>query len=444
MAYVPGCRYDLFISYDSVNNREGWIQQFEHAVGAELADLLGRQFDPKESIFFDNRELRIGSFPDQLSAAARDSAMLIPVLSPGYLDSTWCDRERTEFFSRLPHGAAPKDCLAPILFRPLDETELPTLFREAQRVSFLPDGNESPFPPGSPEFVTRVGQFAGQLKKALQGIRLKCKPVFVGKPGVADRSRNLRAQCCRELERRDFRTIPPMIVLGDPQLVLARLQEASLALHFLGGTDEVTRRAIEESPRACKGPTILYQPFGADLTPDEEYWLRVFEDEVQSDPGQYQRLAGKNDQELLALIDEQITQSPTTSTGDRPQFEVALVCEEVDLERVRQLRNDLCTRGAIEASYPQFLGTRLKAMDCLRKLQAFLKSGENLVFYHGLAERESLQSKWRIAQQYRPMSALHWYSADPDLEGKRQRYPDDLWNIDQVIRLVRRAHGAGQ
>src|ERR1044071_5377804 len=101
MAYVPGCRHDLFVSYASENNRDGWVTQFVQALGRELSELLGvRQFNPKESIFFDQRSLEIAqSFPDELAAAARDSAIFLPIFSPGYLTSPWCNRERIEFFS---------------------------------------------------------------------------------------------------------------------------------------------------------------------------------------------------------------------------------------------------------------------------------------------------------------------------------------------------------
>jgi hypothetical protein len=52
MAYVPGCRYDLFISYASENNRDGWVEQFERGLGEELVDLLGRQFSPSGTASF--------------------------------------------------------------------------------------------------------------------------------------------------------------------------------------------------------------------------------------------------------------------------------------------------------------------------------------------------------------------------------------------------------
>src|SRR5467141_1842991 len=72
MAYVPGCSYDLFVSYATENNRDGWVEQFEKMLGRELGELLGPQFSPRGSIFFDRRELEVAqSFPEQLVGAAR-------------------------------------------------------------------------------------------------------------------------------------------------------------------------------------------------------------------------------------------------------------------------------------------------------------------------------------------------------------------------------------
>jgi|SRR5947209_7354892 len=261
MAYVPGCRYDLFISYAVSNNRDGWIEQFEKALGEEMADLLGRQFNPKESIFFDKRELEIGqSFPDQLAAAARESAILIPVLSPGYLTSWWCNNERIEFFSKLPDGATPESCLTPILLRPIDGIGLPTLYRHAQLISFLSPDGQTPLVSGSPEWVVQVRRFAGQLKNALQRLRRGFKPIFLGKTAAAERLQNLRTAYCSELERRHFRTVPESLqVFDDVEAVRTNLQEAGLAVHFLGGADPAALEAIELSAELCAGPTILYQ-----------------------------------------------------------------------------------------------------------------------------------------------------------------------------------------
>jgi len=139
MPYVPGYSHDLFISYARENNRDGWIDQFVLALGRELSDLLGiRQFNPKDSIFFDSRSIEIAqSFPDELAAGARGSAIFLPIISPGYLLSPWCNRERMSFLAQMPPGADAVSQLAPILIRPVDESGLDPLHRRAQRISFL-------------------------------------------------------------------------------------------------------------------------------------------------------------------------------------------------------------------------------------------------------------------------------------------------------------------
>ncbi len=444
MAYVPGCRYDLFISYARADNRDGWVEQFQNALGLELNQLLGRQFDPKESVYFDTQKLEVAqSFPAELAAAARDSAILITVLSPNYLTSTWCDRESTEFFSRLPEGAARENCLAPILIRPIDEDGLDVLFRRAERISFLSSDAQTPFPPGAPEWTAGVRKLAGQLKNALQRLRRGCKPIFIGKAAPTDRLQKLRASCCAELEKRHFRTVPESLqTFNDRDAVRGTLEQAGLGVHFLGGADAIALEAMEISAEVCSGPTILYQPSGAALSPDESLWVPEFEKDLPSTPGRYQRLAGKNDQDLLGLINDQITRARPSSETDVARLQLALVCEQLDLAGARQLTDEIRARRAIEVDFPSFLGSGLKAMDRVRKWQDFLSRGRALIFYQGLEQRERLESKWLKAEQDNRGAVRCWFLAQPDLEGKRQKNPDALWEIDQVISLVEQIRSA--
>ena len=445
MAYVPGCRHDLFISYASENNREGWVEQFANALGQELGDLLGRQFVPKDSVYLDKRELEVAqSFPDRLTAAARDSAILVPILSPGYLTSEWCNRERTEFFSKLPYGAGPADCLAPILIRPVDKAGLDKVYRDAERLSFLSADGQTPFAVGSPEWVMQYRKLAGQLKNALRNLRRKCRPVFLGKAAETERSQNLRAWCRTELERRCFRTAPvSLLALDDSEDVRAAVQEAGLAVHFLGGADTSAMEAIETSVEVCTGPTILYQPFRADLSADERIWLDDFERRLKAPPGRYQRLAGKNDQELLALADEQITRFREEAGVAQARVDLTLVCDEADLSGVRQLKDDITGKSPFALEFPDFLGAPLKAMERLRKWQDYLSRGEALLFYDGAAERNRLEPIWLKAQESRPGAKRSWFLAPPDLEDKLRKQPDALSTVGQVIGFVeevRRAH----
>jgi TIR domain len=440
MPYVPGCRYDLFISYARENNREGWVDQFQKALSDELGELLGRQFSPKDSIYFDTSKLEVAhSFPVELAAAARDSAILVPILSPSYLTSNWCNRERTAFFSKLTDGAQPPDCLAPILLRPIDESGLDALYRNAQRISFLSADGQTPLPAGSPEWTGLLRKLAGQLKNALQTLRRKCKPVFLGKAAETDRLQRLRAWCRTEIERNHFRTIPDALpALDDPNAVQACLQEAGLAIHYLGGADESAIATIETSIEVCAGPTIIYQPFGVDLAPDEKIWLGPFENQLPAAPGRYQRLAGKNDQELMALVNEQIVHSRPEATG-LASVELALICDEPDLESVRRLKEAIRSRRPAEVGLPDFLGNRLKSMERLRKWNEYLARSQALLFYHGAAERSRLELIWEKAQQDRPEVRKDWFLAEPGLDDKRKQYPDALSSVDQIVQFLDQA-----
>ncbi|MCC6367489.1 MAG: toll/interleukin-1 receptor domain-containing protein [Bryobacterales bacterium] len=439
MPYVPGCRYDLFISYASENDRDGWVTQFVAAIGQELGDLLGRHFSPKDSIFFDRNNLQTAqSFPQELAAAARDSAILIPLLSPSYLTSWWCDRERTEFFGSMPHRAEEVDCLAPVVVRPFEEARLDSLYRKVLRVSFLSADGQTPVAPGSPEWASMYREFARQLRNALEKLRRKCRPIFVSRG-----PEQLRNWCQAELQRRQFRTTPETLTeLNDAERCRVCLQEALLALHFLGGSEPASFETIEASVALCPGPTILYQPFGADLTADERIWLSDFEHDLQSEPGRYQRLAEKCDQELLALIDEQVTRPPGAAAGKDVPPRLALICDAADLNGVRQLQREIQTKGPLEVQLPDFLADRLRAMDRLRKWSDFLVRGDAQIFYYGATDPARLEAIWLKAQQQKPEARRNWYVAPPDVEDKRRSYPEALWNVDQVLSFLERARGA--
>lgn len=443
MAFVPSCRFDLFISYATENNSDAWVEQFQAALGTELSALVGRKFSPKESIYFDKRELELGqSFPAELAAAARDSAILVPILSPSYLTSNWCYRERTDFFSQRPNGAPPESCLAPILVRPIDEEGLDALYRDAQRLSFLGADGQTPLAPGSSEWKAQIYKLAGQLKRALERLRQTCKPIFVGEPPKAERSQHLRDWCCKELERRHFRAVPEsLLVFQDMDAVIANLKDAGLSVHFVGGADEVALNAIETSAETCTGPTVLYQPFGEELTNDELLWLQDFEQHLPVTSGRYQRLQGKNDQELLALIDEQLT-SHARPEAEHGQLQLSLVCEEPDLNGAREIKDQIQARCRMEVGLPDFLASRMKTMERFRKWRDYLTHSQALLFYYGQAGRDRLEPIWLKAEQDNGSARRSWFVAPPDVESKQREHPDALWNIDQVIGMIQRDQGA--
>ena len=90
---------DVFISYRHLDNElqdeqgKGWIDNFHDRFESVLGETLG--YEP--AIWRDPRLPGNAYFADVLEARIRSTAVLISILSPGYLQSDWCIGELREF-----------------------------------------------------------------------------------------------------------------------------------------------------------------------------------------------------------------------------------------------------------------------------------------------------------------------------------------------------------
>ena len=98
MAYVTGYEHDIFISYAQVDDQllpdmeQGWVT----TLAAGLKTLLESKLRAV-SVWMD-RELALNApLTPAILDALRQTAVLIVVMSPGYLKSEWCRRERETF-----------------------------------------------------------------------------------------------------------------------------------------------------------------------------------------------------------------------------------------------------------------------------------------------------------------------------------------------------------
>src|SRR5262245_17280708 len=100
MAYVPGVKNDLFISYAHVDNERDahgirWVSEFVRGFTVELRQRLGgpKDFTP----FFDESDLHAHHHLQVLLENARQSAIFVAVLSPSYVSHDWTMKELVEF-----------------------------------------------------------------------------------------------------------------------------------------------------------------------------------------------------------------------------------------------------------------------------------------------------------------------------------------------------------
>src|SRR5919206_3722583 len=103
MAFVKGYRHDVFISYAHADDRpfggaeKGWVTAF----AADLNTALSQRLRGDAELWMDIRELK-GNAPltPAIMQSLRETATFVVVVSPRYLASEWCERER-EAFLRL-------------------------------------------------------------------------------------------------------------------------------------------------------------------------------------------------------------------------------------------------------------------------------------------------------------------------------------------------------
>ena len=101
MSYVPGNAHDIFVSYahvDDLTDREdedGWVTALVKKLKNRLAQLLGRQ--DNFSLWYDHQLRRNVLVTPEIMGAIERTATLVVILSPGYLESEWCTREKDTF-----------------------------------------------------------------------------------------------------------------------------------------------------------------------------------------------------------------------------------------------------------------------------------------------------------------------------------------------------------
>jgi TIR domain len=106
MVFVPGYSHDVFVSYAHVDDepligaQRGWVTTLINNLETVVRQKLGfRDF----RIWMDHQLAGNQPLTPAIMSALGNTATLLIILSPGYLSSEWCGRERTAFL-RLVQG----------------------------------------------------------------------------------------------------------------------------------------------------------------------------------------------------------------------------------------------------------------------------------------------------------------------------------------------------
>jgi hypothetical protein len=104
MAFIENYKHDLFVSFAHVDNEplpgveQGWVSNLVRCLKTKLGQKLGRS--DAFNLWMDYRLAGNMDLTSQILQALENTAIILIVLSPGYIASEWCSRER-ETFMRL-------------------------------------------------------------------------------------------------------------------------------------------------------------------------------------------------------------------------------------------------------------------------------------------------------------------------------------------------------
>ena len=236
MAYVPGYKHDVFISYAHGDDRE-WINRLIDRLEAALTQRLGTKAD----IWIDDDQLRKSrDFSKEIPESVRSSAVFLLLPSPTYIRSRYCiDEECRVFAETLParrtRFATPgfaNDLFAlrcPIL--PIDGNEHWSLFSGLTDITFCDESDT--FSAGSTTFDSSFRRVVGELVDLLKRMRNHSTSVFLYPPHPGPGLKDVHGALVDELSAHSYRILPDR-----PVNLADQLREASLSVFLLGAEYE--------------------------------------------------------------------------------------------------------------------------------------------------------------------------------------------------------------
>jgi TIR domain len=197
MAVAYGCAYDTFLSYAHIDDlpvpgssvATGWVSAFHETLENEVRQRLGR----KDVALWKDDELRYDqSLSRQLTETVRTSAILVVMLSPGYVSSDWCRRERNAFLEAIrSRGEAPVLVIAK---EPMPDEALPAELRDRKRFPFyggrdnITFGHPLPNPdnPAHAPFYLKILELSRAIADVLTKMTSPSPSRALPEPGLPD------------------------------------------------------------------------------------------------------------------------------------------------------------------------------------------------------------------------------------------------------------------
>lgn len=430
MGFLASYQDDLFISYVSVDDRDGWVTSLKNLLEGRLRRLLGDS--TKLSIWAEGLDVGETLSSDTITRLDQ-TALFLVVLSPGYLHSPWCDAglaERAELgaFLKLLDSRYERDILTLVAQKArVDEQAPPQIDGSRYHARFwVYDrriGALRTYGASDGEFVETINDLAFKLEAELRRLERQsddtpkqseqpCEKDASAQPPksdataatvfVADVTDDLIPELKklrRRFEQAGLRIVPDSWHTqkdeGFGELVEGNLAKAKLFVQLLSGVVGRSVVGIAESrvgfqyrrAQEMGVPTLQWRspdPTLAELEKvvDDAEHLKLLQGNVHADPLET----------FLQYVVDQATQKPEAKSQARPrQGWVCINSRHTEAEG--PVTKELCRylkSCNLEYIFPKRKG---RPEEIRKDLEARVAESDGMIFVHDTAENDWVRSQ---------------------------------------------------
>ena len=188
MAFVPNFEHDVFVSYAHVDDEVfpgrsiGWVSELVQFLKLRLNQKLGRA--DAYSLWIDRELGAYAPISEQLMGTIAKTAVLLVILSPGYVASEWCRRERNGFLRLVRAGGATRVMV--VEREPIEDSQWPDELKDLKLFRFWMAQETKPRrilgypkPDDDNEYYSRMEDLCADLADMLKRMRTSGEPAQV-------------------------------------------------------------------------------------------------------------------------------------------------------------------------------------------------------------------------------------------------------------------------
>ena len=433
MAQIPGFQNDIFISYSHIDNepfgdaRGGWVDIFHEM----LQNLASFRVGLRIQIWRDKRLVGGQAFSDEIHQQLSASAILVSVLSPGYMRSQWCNRELLAFADEAQRAGTLRvgtlQRAIKVLRVPVDRSLLPPFLDEVLGHQFYRTDPASgrardylldPAVEAEKLFRATVDDVAQDVAELINRMAAKedaakqpsGKKVFLAwtTSDLNEQRDNVR----RELESHRHLVVPggapPLSTREFDEAMQAALADAAVAVQLVGSqygfVPEGAQRSIIElqadavAHARCASVFWLAPNVTSEDARQREFLQRL-QQHYANDAG-VDFLTDRSIEDLKTLLRDRLYPKPkpipAKSVRDAPNH-VYLMCDQLDRDAVKPIETYLFDQ-LLEVRTPLFEGD---AEEIREDHSENLEQCDGVLIYWGQARESWLRNKLRDLTKYR-------------------------------------------